>query len=157
MIQTKDNSFAYLLHDVTRLLRKHFDRRATRLQLTRAQWRAIKVIQRRPGLSQTELADHLDMEPIPVGRVIDRLEKAAYVERRADPADRRRWCLHLTGKADGVIGEMEVIGAGLRDEVLRGVDGDDFKAMLRALAQLKENLIVLDHDVDADASRRKVS
>jgi ABC-type Mn2+/Zn2+ transport system ATPase subunit len=56
-----------------------------------------------------------------------------------------------------VIGEMEVIGAGLRDEVLRGVDGDDFKAMLRALAQLKENLIVLDHDVDADASRRKAS
>ena len=157
MIQTKDNSFAYLLHDVTRLLRKHFDRRATRLQLTRAQWRALKVIERRPGLSQTELADHLDMEPIPVGRVIDRLEKAGYVERRADPADRRRWCLHLTSKADGVIGEMEVIGAGLRDEALRNVDGDDFKAMLRALARLKENLIALDNEAEAEHPQRRVS
>ncbi|MBX3702018.1 MAG: winged helix-turn-helix transcriptional regulator [Dokdonella sp.] len=157
MIQTQDNTFAYLLHDVTRLLRKHFDRRATHLQLTRAQWRALKVIEHRPGLSQAELADHLDMEPIPVGRVIDRLQKAGYVERRADPADRRRWCLHLTGKADGVIAQMEVIGAGLREDALRHVDGDDFKAMLRALAQLKGNLVALDQNIGADSNQRRAS
>lgn len=156
MIQTRDNTFAYLLHDVTRLMRKHFDRRATRLQLTRAQWRALKVIRRHEGLSQTELADYLDMEPIPVGRVIDRLEKAGYVERRADPADRRRWRLHLTAKADAVIDEMEVIGAGLRDEALREVDAADFEAMLRVLARLKDNLIALD-DVDAANDQREAS
>ena len=156
MIQTRDNTFAYLLHDVTRLMRKHFDRRATRLQLTRAQWRALKVIRRHEGLSQTELADYLDMEPIPVGRVIDRLEKTGYVERRADPADRRRWRLHLTAKADAVIDEMEVIGAGLRDESLRGVDAKDFEAMLRVLVQLKDNLVALDHD-DAATDQRVAS
>jgi len=146
MIRTKDNTFAYLLHDVTRLMRKHFDRRATRLQLTRAQWRALKLIRRHEGLSQAELAEHLDMEPIAVGRVIDRLQKTGYVERRADPADRRRWCLHLTTRADAVIDEMEVIGSDLRDEALRGVDAADFEAMLRVLARLKDNLAALDHE-----------
>lgn len=144
MIQTTDNTFAYLLHDVTRLMRKHFDRRATRLQLTRAQWRALKVIRRHEGLSQAELADYLDMEAIPVGRVVDRLEKTGFVERRADPADRRRWRLHLTAKAHAIVDEMEVIGAGLRDEALRGVKPDDFEALLRVLAQIKDNLVALD-------------
>jgi len=144
MIKTTDNTFAYLLHDVTRLMRKHFDRRATRLQLTRAQWRALKVIRRQEGLSQTELADYLDMEAIPVGRVVDRLEKTGFVERRADPADRRRWRLHLTAKAHAIVDEMEVIGAGLREEALRDVKPDDFEALLRVLAQIKDNLVALD-------------
>ena len=144
MIKTTDNTFAYLLHDVTRLMRKHFDRRATRLQLTRAQWRALKVIRREEGLSQSELADYLDMEPIPVGRVVDRLEKTGFVERRADPADRRRWRLHLAPKAHAIVDEMEVIGAGLREEALRVVKSADFDALLRVLAQIKDNLVALD-------------
>ena len=144
MIKTTDNTFAYLLHDVTRLMRKHFDRRATRLQLTRAQWRALKVIRREEGLSQTELADYLDMEAIAVGRVVDRLEKTGFVERRADPADRRRWRLHLAAKAHAIVDEMEVIGAGLREEALRDVKPDDFEALLRVLAQIKGNLVALD-------------
>ncbi len=84
------------------------------------------------------------MEPIPVGRVIDRLEKAAYVERRADPGDRRCWRLHLTAKAYAVVNEMEVIASGLRDEALRGVKRQDFETLLRVLAQLKHNLVALD-------------
>ena len=144
MIKTTDNTFAYLLHDVTRLMRKHFDRRATRLQLTRAQWRALKVIRRHEGMSQTELADYLDMEPIAVGRVVDRLEKTGFVERRADPSDRRRWRLHLTAKAHAIVDEMEVIGAGLREEALHGVKPGDFDALLRVLPQIKDNLVALD-------------
>ncbi|HEY6940165.1 MarR family winged helix-turn-helix transcriptional regulator [Dokdonella sp.] len=150
MITTTDNTFAYLLHDVTRLMRKHFDRRATRLELTRAQWRALKVIRRHEGLSQTELADYLDMEPIPVGRVVDRLEKTGFVERRADPADRRRWRLHLTSKAHAIVDEMEVIGAGLREDALRGVTRADFDALVRVLGQLKDNLNALDDGATDD-------
>ncbi|MGN6521233.1 MAG: MarR family winged helix-turn-helix transcriptional regulator [Dokdonella sp.] len=146
MIKTTDNTFAYLLHDVTRLMRKHFDRRATRLELTRAQWRALKVIGRHEGLSQAELAEYLDMEPIPVGRVVDRLEKTGFVQRRADPADRRRWRLHLTAKAHAIVDEMEVIGAALREEALRGVAPADFEALLRVLARLKDNLVALDDE-----------
>lgn len=144
MIKPADSTFAYLMQDITRHLRTHFDRRATALELTRAQWRALKTIRCSEGLSQTELADALDMEPIPVGRVIDRLQKTGYVERRADPGDRRRWCLYLTPKAHAVVAEMEVIARGLRDEALRGVTREDFETLLRVLAQLKQNLVALD-------------
>jgi MarR family transcriptional regulator for hemolysin len=93
------------------------------------------------------------MEPMPVGRVIDRLEKANYVERRADPADRRRWCLYLTPKAHAVVAEMEVIASGLRDEALRGVKRDDFETMLRVLAHIKHNLTALDDAPNEERDR----
>jgi MarR family transcriptional regulator, transcriptional regulator for hemolysin len=139
-----ENSLFYMLHDATRQLRKHFDRRATRLELTRAQWRALKATSRQEGLSQAELAEHLDMEAIPVGRVIDRLEKTGFVERRSDPADRRRWRLYLTPKAYAVVGEMEVIATDLREDALRGVERNDLDALMRVLGQIKENLAALD-------------
>lgn len=153
MNKPSKNEFGYLLHDVTRQLRKHFDRRATRLQLTRAQWRALKVISHREGLSQTDLADFLDMEAIPVGRVIDRLEKAGFVERRSDPADRRRWRLYLQPKAHAIVDEMEVIAEGLWSDALVGIDRNDFEILLRVLAQLKDNLAALDAADDQERGK----
>ena len=154
MNQSPDNTLFYMLHDVTRQIRKHFDRRATRLELTRAQWRALKVTSRNEGLSQSELAEHLDMEAIPVGRVIDRLEKTGFVERRADPADRRRWRLYLTPKAHAVVGEMEVIAGELRDDALRGIERNDLDTLMGVLNRIKENLATLDASSDEE---RKVS
>src|ERR1051325_6964798 len=87
-------SFGFLVTDVTRLMRKVFDRRAARFGLTRAQWRAPKRVGNGPAITQNELAEFLEMEPIAVGRVIDRLQKAGFIERRADPQDRRVWRLH---------------------------------------------------------------
>ena len=144
VMKSPDNSFAYALHDVTCLFRKHFDRRAIRFDLTRAQWRALKSIRRREGLSQTELAEFLEMEPIAVGRVIDRLVAAAFVERRADPNDRRRWCLHLTARAHEVTDDMEVLAAELRHEALAGVTQADFKAFERVLAKIRSNLVAIE-------------
>ena len=144
MNQTAENSLFYLLHDAQRQLRKHFDRRATRLELTRAQWRALKAISRQEGVSQTELSEYLDLEPIQIGRVIDRLEKTGFVERRADPGDRRRWRLYLTAKAHAVVGEMEVIAGELRDDALRGIPREDLDTMMSTLARMKENLAALD-------------
>ncbi|MEO6687991.1 MAG: MarR family transcriptional regulator, partial [Dokdonella sp.] len=65
MTKATDSTFAYLMQDVIRHLRTHFDRRATQFKLTRAQWRTLKTIRRKEGVSQTELADFLDMQPIP--------------------------------------------------------------------------------------------
>ena len=144
MNKTPENNFGYLLHDVTRQLRKHFDRRATRLELTRAQWRALKSIRRDEGLSQKDLAEYLDMEPIAIGRVLDRLEKTGFIERRPDPDDRRRWRLYLLPKAHAVVDEMEIIAGELRDDAMRGIDRDDFETLLRVLTQLKDNLAALD-------------
>ncbi len=139
-----DQSFAYTMHDVTCLFRKHFDRRAIRFALTRAQWRALKAIRRREGLSQSDLADFLEMEAIAVGRVLDRLAAAGFVERRADPNDRRRWCLHLTSRAHAVTDDMEVLATELRHEALAGVEASDFEIFERVLVQIRSNLAAIE-------------
>ncbi|MEO7052514.1 MAG: MarR family winged helix-turn-helix transcriptional regulator [Rhodanobacter sp.] len=149
MAKTEDISFGYLLNDVTLLFRKHFDRRAVRFGLTRAQWRATKMLYHREGLRQTELAEWLEMEPIAVGRVIDRLQAAGFVERRADPRDRRAWRLYVTEQARVIVGDMELIARDLRKDATRGVDGDELRQALAVINRIKENLQALDAAEDA--------
>jgi DNA-binding MarR family transcriptional regulator len=143
-MKTEDLSFGYLLNDVTLLFRKHFDRRAMAFGLTRAQWRAIKMLHHQPGLRQTELAERLEMEPIAVGRVIDRLQAAGFVERRADPADRRAWRLHVTGQAVVIVDDMELIARDLRRDATRGIGHAELQQALAVIAQMKDNLLALD-------------
>ncbi|NYE28565.1 DNA-binding MarR family transcriptional regulator [Rhodanobacter sp. K2T2] len=145
-MKIEDISFGYLLSDVTLLVRKHFDRRASKFGLTRAQWRAVKVLNLREGLRQTELADFLEMEPIAVGRVIDRLQAAGFVERRPDPADRRAWRLHTSEQARSVVDDMEVIARGLRKDATAGISIDELQQALAVIARIKENLLALEQD-----------
>lgn len=144
MATTEDISFGYLLSDVTLLFRKHFDRRAVKFGLTRAQWRATKMLYHREGLRQTELAEYLEMEPIAVGRVIDRLQAAGFVERRPDPRDRRAWRLYPTEQARGVIDDMEEIARGLRKDATLGIAYDELAQALAVIERLKDNLQALD-------------
>lgn len=146
MADIRDMSFGYLLNDVTLLFRKHFDRRATRFGMTRAQWRAIKCLHHREGIRQNELAEFLDMEPIAVGRVIDRLQDAGFVERRPDPNDRRCWRLFPTAKAHAVIDDMQGIARGLRGDATRGIDSDELRQMIDVLERIKSNLQALDNE-----------
>src|SRR3984957_7580242 len=85
----------FLLHDVARLLRVDADKRARQHNMTRAQWGILIWLTRQPGISQKELAEFLEVEPITVARLVDRLEARGVVERRPDPRDRRIWRLHL--------------------------------------------------------------
>jgi MarR family transcriptional regulator for hemolysin len=151
MAKTEDISFGYLLSDVTLLFRKHFDRRAVKFGLTRAQWRATKVLYHREGLRQTELAEFLEMEPIAVGRVIDRLQAAGFVERRHDPKDRRAWRLHTTEQARVIVDDMELIARDLRKDATVGIDYDELEQALAVINRIKENLLALDQ-APADAA-----
>ena len=144
MNTSTDNTFFYQLHDVTRRLRTHFDRRATRLELTRAQWRALKRVHHGEGITQNELAEFLEMEPIAVGRVIDRLQKAGFIERRADPRDRRVWRLHVLPKAHDVVDDMEQIASELFRQMQHGIAAAEMKSMLSVLTRMKDNLNALD-------------
>ena len=144
MANTEDLSFGYLLNDVTLLFRKHFDRRAVKFGLTRAQWRATKMLYHREGLRQTELAEFLEMEPIAVGRVIDRLQAAGFVERRADPKDRRAWRLYTTEQSRVIIDDMELIARELRKDASRGIDYAELEQALAVLGRLKDNLLALE-------------
>lgn len=144
MSLTAKTTFGFLVTDVTRLMRKHFDRRAVRFQMTRAQWRALKRLSYSEGMRQSELAEQLEMEAIAVGRVIDRLQKAGFVERRADPADRRAWRLFLTARAHGVVDDMELISSELFRKAQRGISAAEMKTMISVLGRMKENLNALD-------------
>ena len=151
MIKAEDISFGYLLNDVTLLFRKHFDRRAVKFGLTRAQWRATKMLYYREGLRQTELAELLEMEPIAVGRVIDRLQAAGFVERRPDPKDRRAWRLYVTDQARAVIADMELIAHGLRKDATRGIEVAEMQQAMGVLNRIKENLQALDGGMAAES------
>jgi len=154
-MKTDHSGFGYTIADMTRLLRRVFDRRAAHLGLTRAQWRALKLVGRTPGLSQAQLAEELDMEPIAVGRVLDRMQAAGFIERRNDPNDRRCWRLYPVGETPAAMIEMKAIADRLNDEVLEGISDEDFETVMRVLAAVKVNLHELDRERPAPVRRRK--
>jgi DNA-binding MarR family transcriptional regulator len=134
------STLGFLIGDVTRLYRREFDRRAAHLGLTRVQWRALRRIERFEGLTQVALAEDLELAPIAVGRVLDRLEKSGFIERRADPADRRCWKLYLGPGSSKVMANVDSIANALREEVFAGVAMTDLKATERVMATLKTRL-----------------
>ena len=91
-----ESNFGFLLHDISRLLRKRFDRRARDLGLTKSQWIVMAHLARHEGIKQSGLAEILEIEPITLARHLDRLGETGWIERRADPADRRVWRLVRT-------------------------------------------------------------
>lgn len=137
MEQTLTSTLSFMIGDVTRLYRREFDRRAAPLGLTRVQWRALRRIERFEGLTQIKLAEDLELAPIAVGRVLDRLEKARFIERRPDPADRRCWRLHLAPGSAKVMADVDRIANDLREEVFAGIALADLEATSRVMATLK--------------------
>ena len=103
-----DGDLLLLLNDVGRMIRTEADRRARAHGMSRAQWVMLARLDRQPGLSQKELSELLEVEPITVARLADRLEARGLLERRADPADRRVWRLHLLPPAQPVLDELSV-------------------------------------------------
>lgn len=149
------SSFGYTVADITRLFRRVFDRRSSHLGLTRVQWRALSRIERAEGLSQKQLAEDLDVEAIAIGRVIDRLENAGFIERRADPNDRRCWKLFIAPKANDVMADMKLVSSLLRDDVLNNIDPQDLATTLRVLATVKDTLNELDREGRPNAVRKQ--
>ena len=131
----------FLLHDIARLLRVAGDRRARAHGMTRAQWVILWQVQRQPGLSQKELAEIMEVEPITVARLVDRLAARGMVERRDDPDDRRIWRLHLLPPALPVLEHM----VGERDEVAQtltaGLSPQSLETMRQTLIAMKANVL----------------
>jgi MarR family transcriptional regulator, transcriptional regulator for hemolysin len=131
----------FLLHDVARQLRVDADRRARSQGMTRAQWAILIWLERQPGLSQKELAELLEVEPITVARLIDRLESRGMVERRPDPRDRRIWRLHLLSPAADVLREIDRQRADITHMLAAGLDPAILHTMTDALVTMKANLM----------------
>jgi MarR family transcriptional regulator, transcriptional regulator for hemolysin len=139
----------FLLNDVARLLRVDADKRARMHGMTRAQWAILIWLERQPGISQKELSELLEVEPITVARLIDRLEARGMVERRPDPRDRRIWRLHLLRPARDVLHEIDDHRADMTRIVTAGVSKAPIETMTEALIRMKATLTQ-----DAHASRR---
>ena len=120
-------------------LRRAFDRRASELGSTRAQWKVLFRLTRQPGLRQIELAEMLDVEPITLTRILDKLEEAGLVERRSDPADRRAWRLHVTAKAQPLVAKLRAIADEMAADAFAGIDPKELETTRRVLSQVREN------------------
>jgi MarR family transcriptional regulator, transcriptional regulator for hemolysin len=132
--------FAFLVHDVARLLKTYADQKARQYGMTRAQWAVLVRLQRTEGLKQSELAEILDLQPITLTRLLDRLCANGLIERRADPDDRRANRLFLTPAAGPVVESLGRLGEELMTTVLEGIDLDTVELMLGELGIAKDNL-----------------
>ena len=142
----------FLLHDIARLLRVTGDRRARAHGMTRAQWVILWQLERQPGLSQKELAEIMEVEPITVARLVDRLAGRGMLERRDDPADRRIWRLHLLPPALPVLAHMHVERAEVARLLGVGLPPETVEAVRQALIAMKANVLAETRSRPADAA-----
>jgi MarR family transcriptional regulator, transcriptional regulator for hemolysin len=135
-----ERSFGFLLYDSARLLRRDFDRRARAIGLTRAQWSVLSHLLRYEGVNQAALADLMEIQPITLVRLLDRLEEAGWIVRAADPTDRRSRVPQLTDKARPVIEQMQALAAQTRELALTGIAAETREQLLDALQTIRANL-----------------
>jgi DNA-binding MarR family transcriptional regulator len=121
-------------------LRRAFDRRAAGLGATRAQWKVLFRLTHTPGLRQVDLAEILDIEPISLCRIVDRLQEAGLVERTRDPADRRAWRLHVTAKAEPLVERLKAVAGELFDQAFAGIELEEIERVREMLARVRENV-----------------
>jgi MarR family transcriptional regulator for hemolysin len=133
-------TFGFLLHDTARLMRRDFERRSRSSGLTRAQWAVLAYLARSEGTSQAALAEMLEIEPITLVRLLDRLESAGWVERRPDPADRRVRRLYLTETARPLMEQFQELASATREAALGGLDEAERRQLTNLLTKVRTNL-----------------
>lgn len=135
-----EDTIGSILADVSRLMRRSFDARARDIGVTRSQWQVLTTLRRHEGIHQGGLAELLDVEPITLCRMVDRLQEAELVERRRDPADRRVWQLYLTDRARSLLGQLQPLGEAVMAEAMEGIGAGERRALRASLEKLRQNL-----------------
>ncbi len=135
-----DDNIGSMLAQVARLMRRRFDERARQIGVTRPQWQVLSLLSRHEGINQGGLADILEVEPITMGRMIDRLQDADMVERRADPADRRAWRLFVTPRGQALIDQLQPHASDTFEQALEGISEAQRDALMAMLGRMRGNL-----------------
>jgi MarR family transcriptional regulator for hemolysin len=138
--RSRKRELLFLISDVGRLLRTYADQKARHLGMTRAQWAVLLRLERREGLKQSDLAEELDIQPITLTRLVDRLCDNGLIERRADPNDRRAKRLYLTPAARPLLDRIAVQIEELSETVLAGIKPGEIDLMLAKLGLARDNL-----------------
>ena len=139
-----DANLAWEIGETANAMRRFYDRRARHLGVTRAQWRVMAVLAREPGSKQIALAERLDMEPITLSRIIDKLEQGGLVRRVADPADRRAWRLELTDKACPLHAQLMTLAGEVSLDAFAGFAPEEIDQARALLARIRANLVRYD-------------
>lgn len=134
--------FGYLLNDTARLLRRRFEQCSREHKLTSSQWRAIAELARREGLTQVALAGKLEIEPMSVCRLLDRLEAGGFVRRLPDPSDKRAKLLYLTNRSRDLLDEMRGVALAVYEEAFAGFGEAERTQIVEALKRVNGNLSV---------------
>lgn len=135
-----DKNLGWLMADNSRLLRRAFEERVRTTGITAPQARLLLALERSPGENQAFHAERLEVEPITLCRMVDRMEESGLVERRHDPADRRARLLHLTTRAEGEIARIRAALDGLLDQMVAGLDETEQAELMRLMQRVTENL-----------------
>jgi MarR family transcriptional regulator for hemolysin len=130
----------FQLTDVARALRTYVDQCVRRHGMTRAQWGVLLRLDRREGMTQTEMADALEIQPISLARLVDRLCEQKLVERRPHPSDRRANRLYLTPKGRATLDRLAPLGREISGEVLSAFEDREVRQMLQQLLRIKDNI-----------------
>ncbi|MEP7243169.1 MAG: MarR family transcriptional regulator [Gammaproteobacteria bacterium] len=136
-------NLGFLIKDVTRLWMRHFEQRAIQIGLTLTHARVLINLSRNEGATQTRLAELSDTDPMTLVRMLDRMEKDGWLERRPDPTDRRAYRLYLKPAADPVIAEIQRIGDKARGEALAGISAEDRTLLMNLIERIHGNLLAL--------------
>ena len=131
---------AWEIAETYRTMRRFYDRRASSIGVTHAQWRVLVLLSIESGLKQVELAERLDVEPITAGRMVDRLAEAGLVERRPVEGDRRAWKLVLTPKAEPILARLRALAEDAAADAFAGLSEEEFEEMRARLALIRENI-----------------
>ncbi len=145
-----ENSLGFILSDISRLARTEFDRRVRELGVTRAQWLVLLHLARRPGCTQTDLAEAMQMQKITVSRHADRLVRAGWIERRDHADDARAYHLYISKKAAPLIEKLTRVADAMRLEFMDGLSDSRRDALITDLLHVRSNLVRM----DADSRRR---
>jgi DNA-binding MarR family transcriptional regulator len=150
-------NFGFLLNDVARLLRVAYDRRVKALGLTRSQWWVVTHLFRADGVTQSELAETLEIEKPTLGRLLDRLEAKGWVRREHDARDRRAWRVHLTDAVEPAMHTLRDVAAELRRDALTGLPAAERERFVDTLIAIKSNLQRLENGAGRAVARRKAA
>lgn len=131
----------FLIHDVSRLRRSAFDRCLKPLNVTRSQWWVLAYLSREDGMTQSQLAEELDLGKVAVGGLIDRLEKSGLLRRDADATDRRVNRVFLEPKSKQLIARMRKVSHRMNEQILAGLPDEHLEAAATTLDAMKRNLL----------------
>lgn len=134
------HGFGFLMHDTTRLMNRYYDRRVRTFGITRTQWTLLTYLFRYEGVSQTKLAEYMDLAPMTLTRQIDKLEEDGLLDRRQDARDRRTNLIYLTEKSQPLMNHMHEIAVEAKEAALKNFTAEEREALRAFLLRMRENM-----------------